>query len=472
MNFDTPDCHVVGGCELYTIKAAGADKKLYKDIDTKLESQYESLLRLSASLSPPAAHSAAESLNLARSSPFGRLSEHSARRTYAYLIAILNASHPDYDFSHLLRPSDFKRAKSLKRVMNSIDTLLFSLRPNMARDVSVTTPAQADRVVQRPMLPTKQQPNRLGSLTPSTKSRMKSYSPQSKAPNVARPAATQHSSIDSSSETRAWGPRMWKLIDDQMSLRECALYSYSPEEDPYAGEDDEDAGAIWSYKYFFFNKARKRVCYLYIRGISVLNGSYPDAHLAATTSFADDSIAGLPIADGETGRRRARDTGWSTSDDEFGREGDTSRKRAKYWLGNYGAIRVRRNFETDDDSDHAMDEDDERMDDTEAQRETMELDEGMTAAASFRTVDSPDSQTAPVLAPVSISGQSSRRDTARPIVDEAGNYAFSEDEDEDGDAGEEMRDHTNIHGGKRHSLHKDNGAHGGVSEEMANAMEI
>ncbi|KAI5293182.1 RNA polymerase III-inhibiting protein maf1 [Ascosphaera acerosa] len=145
LNFDTADCHVVGGCDLYTTKAAGPDKKLYKTIEHGLESQYESLLRLSASLSPPHAHAssaASESLalNLARVSPFGPLSEHSSRRTYAYLIATLNASHPDYDFSHLLRPSDFRREKSLKRAINTIDSTLFNLRPNMARDVALPAP--------------------------------------------------------------------------------------------------------------------------------------------------------------------------------------------------------------------------------------------------------------------------------------------------------------------------------------------
>lgn len=261
---------------------------------------------------------------------------------------------------------------------------------------------------------------------------------------------------------------MWKLIDDQMSLRECAIYSYSPEEDPYAGEDDEDAGAIWSFKYFFFNKARKRVCYLYIRGISVLNGSYPEAHLATTTSFADESLGGMPIIDGKVRHRRGYDTGLSSSDDELGRDGDSSRKKAKFWLGNYGAIRMRRNFkpDEDDDSDCAMDEDDEK------EGEAMELDEDMPAAASFRTADSLASEAAPILAPVSISGQSSRRDAVkRPIVDEAGNYAFSEDEDDDGDVGEETQDHIKPRA-KRHSIQKDNGASGGVSEEMASTMEI
>ncbi|EGE03523.1 Maf1 regulator [Trichophyton equinum CBS 127.97] len=255
LNFDTPDCMVVGGCDLYTTKAASGDKKLYKNIETSLETQYESLLRLSASLSPPNASSAAMSLNLSRSSPFGPLSEHSSRRTYAYLIATLNASHPDYDFSHVLRPSDFRREKNLRRVMDTIDTTLFNLRPQLARDVTPPTPT-------------------------------------SSSPHM---SATTHS----------WGPRMWRIIDNQMSLKECSIYCYSPDEDPYDGEE----GTIWSLNYFFFNKVRKRVCYIYLRGISVLS-QLP----------ADGTATPVP------GKRNVDDDGYVSHD-------TGARKRAKYWFG-------------------------------------------------------------------------------------------------------------------------------------------
>ncbi|PGH23059.1 hypothetical protein AJ80_02832 [Polytolypa hystricis UAMH7299] len=271
LNFDTPDCHVMGGCDLYTTKAAGGDKKLYKNIENSLESQYESVLRLSASLSPPTASNAAATLNLSRSSPFGPLSEHSSRRTFAYLIATLNASHPDYDFSHLLRPADFRREKSLKRVMNTLDTTLFNLRPRMAKDVTPPTSATA---------------------------------------SGSHLSATVHS----------WGPRMWKIIDDQMSLKECAVYSYMPEEDPYDGDD----GALWSFNYFFFNKTRKRVCYIYLRGISILSHSVTE---------------GLETPIG----KRFVDDGWATPD--LG-----ARKRARFWLGDRATLRQ---------SDYSSDEEDE-----------------------------------------------------------------------------------------------------------------
>ena len=225
LNFDTGDCHVVGGCDLYTTKAAGSDKKLYAQIENSLESQYESVLRLSQSLSPPQAESFAESMNLSRSSPFGSLSQISSRRTYAYLIATLNASHPDYDFSHILRPTDFRRERSLKSIMNTVDSTLYNLRPRTSAALLAM-------------------PSNWGM----------GFVP----PGAQTPGGSQ-----------VWGPRMWKLIDNEMTLRECAIYSYSPEEDPF----DEEEGTIWGMNYFFFNKQRKRVCYLYIRGLSIISQS-------------------------------------------------------------------------------------------------------------------------------------------------------------------------------------------------------
>jgi len=75
LNFDTPDCHVSGGCDLYTTKSTGQDKKLYRNIDKSLESQHASLVKFGASLSPPQRAEMSASLNLSRSSPFGSLAD-------------------------------------------------------------------------------------------------------------------------------------------------------------------------------------------------------------------------------------------------------------------------------------------------------------------------------------------------------------------------------------------------------------
>ncbi|CAK7208679.1 RNA polymerase III-inhibiting protein maf1 [Sporothrix bragantina] len=221
LNFDTPDCHVTGGCDLYTTKAAGSDKKLYKDIDKSLESQHAALLKLGASLSPPHREEMAASQMLSRSSPFGNLAEISSRRTFAYLIATLNASHPDYDFSHVLRPADFRRERNLRKVMSLIDSTLSNVRPSsLVLDSALAS---------------------MG-------------------------ASVGSSSAASAASSPLWGPQMWALINKEMHLQDCTVFSYQPDNNPF----DEEDGAIWTMHYFFFSKALKRVAYLYVRGVPIM----------------------------------------------------------------------------------------------------------------------------------------------------------------------------------------------------------
>ncbi|PHH59592.1 hypothetical protein CDD81_2830 [Ophiocordyceps australis] len=220
LNFNTPDCNVTGSCDLYTTKSTGSDKKLYKSIDRDLESQHASLLKLGASLSPPdreemLATSSSMQLFL-NSSAFGPLSQISSRRAFAYLIATLNASHPHYDFSHVLRPDEFKRERNLRRVMVNLDSILQNVRPGC-----------------------------------------------------------EARSLDSSSlggdPNSVWGPQCWSLIDKEMHLSDCTMFSYHPDPDPF----EEDESAIWAVHYFFFNRALKRVAYLYVRVVPVISSTSP-----------------------------------------------------------------------------------------------------------------------------------------------------------------------------------------------------
>lgn len=70
-------------------KAAGADKKLYKQIEIKYD----------PSNSPPDSADGPSSSFRNIISPFGPLDQPASRRTLFYLIGTLNASFPDYDFS-------------------------------------------------------------------------------------------------------------------------------------------------------------------------------------------------------------------------------------------------------------------------------------------------------------------------------------------------------------------------------------
>ena len=121
------------------------------------------------------------------------------------------------------------------------------------------------------------------------------------------------------SGNQQWSPKMWRAIDKEMSLKECSIYCYSPEEDPY----DVDEGTIWSFNYFFFNKARKRVCYIYLRGLSIISNS--------------------PVLTTLMSEERSLSDDWRKSSD-LG-----ARKRAKYWLGD--RVNVEGGWDEDDEDD-------------------------------------------------------------------------------------------------------------------------
>lgn len=277
LNFSTTDCHVMGSCDLYTTKAAGSDKKLYKNIEHSLESQHENLVRLSASLSPPQIPQDLKSphrkpsmampeIDLSRDSPFGPLSQISARRTFAYLIATLNASHPDYDFSNILRPSDFRKTTGT-HVKRIVDSTLMNMRPR-----------------------------RMSSL----------LSPPLRAPLN---TSSSPGSVPRTSET-AWGESMWRLMDEEMDLRQCEKYSWDPEDDPFEAES-----ALWSQHYFFFNKEKKRVCYLNFRAFSVLSHSLLTTANMGRGKSMPRSISNVSIGEG-AGKRAQYWLGHSVDDDD------------------------------------------------------------------------------------------------------------------------------------------------------------
>ena len=108
---------------------------------------------------------------------------------------------------------------------------------------------------------------------------------------------------------------MWRVIDKEMSLKECSIYCYSPEDDPYDGEE----GAIWSFNYFFFNKTKKRVCYIYLRGLSIISHSPIQRTPLSVKRDADSKIG---------------DTGAS--------------KRARFWLGDRAIDEVSGPWNEDD----------------------------------------------------------------------------------------------------------------------------
>lgn len=125
-----------------------------------------------------------------------------------------------------------------------------------------------------------------------------------------------------------WSQNMWKLIDKEMGLRHCEKYTYVPDDDPFDG----DEGAIWSMHYFFFNKERKRVCYIYLRGFSVISHSpVQSAKMSQRPRGLQRNASSLSVGEG-------------------------AGKRASYWLSNDLLSRNfdRAAYDDDDDDDESM----------------------------------------------------------------------------------------------------------------------
>ncbi|KAF0345973.1 repressor of RNA polymerase III transcription MAF1 [Gigaspora margarita] len=114
--FENPECRVIGRIETYSCKLAGVDKKLYKN----LEGRWNAEITQSQSVSPDQ-HNFHNII-----SPFGPMDQPSSRRTLFNLIATLNASYPDYDFSDV-KPDQFTKQPSVPMVCNYINNTLFNL---------------------------------------------------------------------------------------------------------------------------------------------------------------------------------------------------------------------------------------------------------------------------------------------------------------------------------------------------------
>lgn len=178
-NIDMGESIVSGSIEAYSCKTVGSDRKLYKEIEHQI----------SMSKSPKVE---SELLSV---SPFGPLNESASKKTFMYLIATLNASYFDYDFSQAT-PEQFRKEPNRHMITNSINTSLAGIVPNYNSDLK---------------------------------------------------------------------DKLWSAVDMEVEIQKADIYSYIPDlsSDPFT----ED-GVIWSFNYFFYNRALKRIIFFKCRSFS------------------------------------------------------------------------------------------------------------------------------------------------------------------------------------------------------------
>ncbi|EGW32899.1 uncharacterized protein SPAPADRAFT_150258 [Spathaspora passalidarum NRRL Y-27907] len=317
LNFHSPDNNLViqGGCDLFTTKPIGYDRKLFKTIDKHLDQIIEDN-QLSRSLererknsiisifgnssSPPlhgeprrgsmterdrrASHNSAN-INFARSSspvdhndgksllsrsliedstceyeavdesPFGPLKNVTTRKTFAYLIAILNISFPDQDFTNLQPTTEnFYRIESPEDLIHRFNNILLSLGKkedilNWIWDII----------------------NSYMDVIPS-----KSSSPYLSAQNVNH--AGGHGSRKNSFNARR-NSNGGSTSPSQQYLQDgCQIYQFQPSDESIFEDLTYPYQPMWSYYWFIYNKKKKRVTFLHLTAINKAHYSNVNAN--------------------------------------------------------------------------------------------------------------------------------------------------------------------------------------------------
>lgn len=304
LNFHSPDNNLVikGGCDLFTTKPIGTDRKLFRTIDKHLDQIMEdyhlsqSIERerkhsvnsiLGSSASPLQTHfirrgSGANNLerdrllsgslssfnktdfanmlgslatsNLSLSvfddhneeysnieeSPFGPLKDTSTRKTFAYLIAILNTTYADHDFSNLQPTTEnFHKIETPEILMNRFNNIMVSLgkKEDLLSWIWDIVNVYMDIIPLR-------------------------------SPNLTTVGSRKNSFSNNILATSPKGDLSSASIDHC-----CKIYEFQPSDQSILEDLNHPYQTMWSYYWFIYNKKKKRVCFLYLTAINRIHYS-------------------------------------------------------------------------------------------------------------------------------------------------------------------------------------------------------
>ncbi|KAI5965145.1 MAF1 [Candida pseudojiufengensis] len=342
LNFKVPDNNlsIRGGCELFTTKPIGSDRKLFKTIDKHLnqiiednelsrslekerQSSIGSLFGISGSpidirinnnqfINERKRRSSSNSgkLNFQKNSitsnttdddtasntsllskslnnddsiiepqdvpidesPFGPLKSTSTRRTFAYLIAILNNTFPDQDFSSL-QPTyeNFYKIETSEDLIQKFNNLLISL--GKKEDILNWIWDIINSYME--VIPSKNSSPYLSGLSGSptdtnghnynhSNSRKNSINNNSR--NGSYSTLTGVNGISSNSP-----PSSNSNSNSNSPYENCQIYQFQPSDESIFEDLTYPHQPMWSYYWFIYNRKRKRVTFLHLTAIQILN---------------------------------------------------------------------------------------------------------------------------------------------------------------------------------------------------------
>jgi len=76
---------------------------------------------------------------------------------------------------------------------------------------------------------------------------------------------------------------LWATLNEEICLPDCDIYSYDPDlmSDPFG-----EAGSLWSFNYFFYNRKLKRIVFFTCRGVSPFS-AVTDEYGSTFTDYDD-----------------------------------------------------------------------------------------------------------------------------------------------------------------------------------------
>ncbi|KAI5970610.1 MAF1 [Candida margitis] len=175
-------------------------------------------------------------------SPFGPLKNTTTRRTFAYLIGILNHTFPDQDFSNLQPAHDFIKVPT-SDLLTKFDNLLLSL--GKKSDVLHWMWDILDSYME--VLPSKNSSPYLAAQDPDGNDHHETSTSRKNSMNLSRHGSPPNTK----------GP-----------METCSIYSFEPADESIFEDISYPYQPMWSYFWFIYNKKRKRVAFIRLIAIN------------------------------------------------------------------------------------------------------------------------------------------------------------------------------------------------------------
>lgn len=310
LNFTTNDNSLIikGGCDLFTTKPIQSDRKLYKTIDKHLtqiiqdnemsrtiereRKNSNSILATSPVdnyILPNRSRHGSMNINDRRDSnvtdnsteldsidgsPFGPLKTTKTKWTFANLIAILNTTFPDHDFSNLQPTSDNFHKISYEDLNYRFNNLMISLGKRKEGLDWIW-----DRIDSHMHLTP--QNSRSPTLIPVQNPRI-SFNTHVKQNVNKEGAELNNSSINDKKQrsnsfhrklSNSDSPHTSPRINPNQLQNYCQIFEFKPSDQSIIEDLNHPYQTMWSYYWFIYNKKKKKVAFIYLTAINKLHYS-------------------------------------------------------------------------------------------------------------------------------------------------------------------------------------------------------